>query len=209
MGKHGTGAIVGAVFGTLFMTVVFLAQPTVLPGGGDVLVEALLLGLLIGGSGGLFLGYLASRLIELGAAPPPRALPPPPRPGPAWPVHAVTGNPDLWAGLVLRCEGSVGRVSAAAQAVPDSPVKQWLNRIAFQFQQELPHVHDIARLARALHATDREHPALQRLLAATHDFAAFESEVGVVALKLLDAPELARARTDLEFLEQQLPSLGA
>jgi hypothetical protein len=207
MGKHGTGSAIGAVFGTLIMTLVFLVEPTIMPGGDDVSAKALLLGLLIGGSGGLFLGYLASRLHEVGTAPPPRALPPPPRPGPAWPVHAVATNLDLWSGLVLRCEGSVGRVAAAVQAVPDSPVKEWMLRIVVQFQQELAHVHNIARLASALNATDRDHPALQRLVAATHDFAAFESEVGMVALKLLDNPELARARTDLEFLERQLPHL--
>ncbi|WNV90999.1 hypothetical protein [Umezawaea sp. Da 62-37] len=223
MGKHGTSAALGAFIGTAIVALVFLGQPEALPDDGGVVAQALLLGLIVGGPAGLFLGYLTSRIREVGATPPPPALPPAPRPYspypaqrphpaaqrpfPGWSTHTATGNVDLWGGLVLQCEGSVGRVTAAVQTVPDSPVKEWMSRIAFQFQQELEHVRNIARLARALDATARDHPALQRLLAAAHDFAAFESEVGMVALKVLDNPELARARTDLEFLEQQLPHL--
>jgi hypothetical protein len=99
-------------------------------------------------------------------------------------------------------------VAAAVATVPPSPAKDWMNRIAAQFEQELEDVRGIASLARALGAVDENHPASQRLLVAARDFAAFESEVGRVALKMFDRPELDRARTDLEFLEQQLPSLG-
>ncbi|PRY43462.1 hypothetical protein [Umezawaea tangerina] len=203
MGKRGGWVASGSVVGWILVTTLGVAD-TFDPAA--ALPTAMVAGVFLGGLGGAFLGFMSCLIHESLTTPP--APPPPPRPAiPPWPVHAVTGTVDLWGGLVLRCEASAGRVAAAVQTVPDSPAKAWMARIAFQLQQELVHVHNIARLARALGTTDRDHPALQRLLAATHDFAAFESEVGLVALKLLDNPELARSRTDLEFLEKQLPHL--
>lgn len=133
---------------------------------------------------------------------------PPPLPPPR-PLYVPSTPADQWSAVVARCEESVRRVVAVVDTVPASPAKDWMVRIAAQFQTELEDVRGIARLARAMGATDENHPASQRLFAAARDFATFETEVGRVALKMFDRPELDRARTDLEFLEQQLPSLGA
>ncbi|MDX3657267.1 hypothetical protein PV646_08125 [Streptomyces sp. ID05-26A] len=115
---------------------------------------------------------------------------------------------DMWSDLVERCSESTRRVAAAVQTVPNSPAKDWLQRISGQLAAELDDVRGIAQLGRALGAVDRQHPVYQRLLKATHDFHAFENEVGRVALQMFDHPELDEARTHLEMLENQLPQLS-
>lgn len=115
---------------------------------------------------------------------------------------------DMWSELVERCAGSTRRVAAAVQTVPNSPAKDWLQRISHQFLRELDDVRGIAQLGRALGAVDRQHPVYQRLLKAAHDFRQFENEVGRVALQMFDHPELDEARTHLEMLERQLPQLA-
>ncbi|WP_394615209.1 hypothetical protein JNUCC0626_36170 [Lentzea sp. JNUCC 0626] len=115
---------------------------------------------------------------------------------------------DMWSDLVERCAESTRRVAAAVQTVPNSPAKEWLQRISEQLATELDDVRGIAQLGRALGAVDRQHPVYQRLLKATHDFHAFENEVGRVALQMFDHPELDQARTHLEVLEKQLPQLS-
>ncbi len=174
------GGVVTSVFASLFVAI---------PVGG---VPGTLLGLMVG----------AIRKSNQRATP----LPPPQYPRP---LYVPTTPADQWSGVVVRCEESVRRVKAVVDTVPASPAKDWMSRIAGQFEAELEDVRGIARLARAMGAVDEEHPASQRLFAAARDFATFETEVGRVALKMFDRPELDRARTDLEFLEQQLPSLGA
>jgi len=153
----------------------------------------------IGGGPGTLIGLLVGTVRNSNQ----KRLPPPPRP-----LYVPTTPADQWSSVVARCEESVRRVAAVVDAVPSSPAKDWMSRIAAQFATELDDVRGIARLARALGAVDENHPASQRLFAAARDFATFETEVGRVALKMFDRPELDRARTDLEFLEQQLPSLG-
>jgi hypothetical protein len=193
------GAVIGSgVVGLLFAAVmIFSGAPN-----GNVFVNILVLLIstaLVGGGPGLVIGLLIGlvrKSIRKKASPPPR------------PLYVPTAPADQWSAVVARCEESVRRVAAAVATVPPSPAKDWMNRIAAQFEQELEDVRGIASLARALGAVDENHPASQRLLVAARDFAGFESEVGRVALKMFDRPELDRARTDLEFLEQQLPSLG-
>ncbi|MCS7484367.1 hypothetical protein ACFFQW_34125 [Umezawaea endophytica] len=158
-----------------------------------------------GGIPGTLLGLLVGAIRKSNQ----RALPPPPPPVHARPLYVPATPADQWSKVVARCEESVRRVVAVVDTVPASPAKEWMARIAAQFEAELEDVRGIARLARAMGAVDENHPASQRLFAAARDFAAFETEVGRVALKMFDRPELDRARTDLEFLEQQLPSLGA
>ena len=193
------GVVIGSgVVGLLFAAVmIFSGVPN-----GNVFVNILVLLIstaLVGGGPGLVIGLLIGlvrKSIRKKVSPPPR------------PLYVPTAPADQWSAVVARCEESVRRVAAAVATVPPSPAKDWMNRIAAQFEQELEDVRGIASLARALGAVDENHPASQRLLVAARDFAAFESEVGRVALKMFDRPELDRARTDLEFLEQQLPSLG-
>jgi hypothetical protein len=152
----------------------------------------------IGGTPGLMLGVVVGLAREVL-----------PRPAAPRPLHVPTRPSDQWSMVVARCEQSVQRVAAAVATVPASPAKDWMLRISGQFHAELNDVRGIAELGRALGAVDENHPVSQRLLAAARDFATFEAEVGRVALKMFDKPELDRARTDLEFLEQQLPSLGS
>lgn len=166
-------------------------------------IAALILAIPIGGAPGLLVGLLVGAVRNSGQ----KRLPPPPPP--PRPLYVPATPADQWSAVVVRCEESVRRVIAVVDTVPASPAKDWMVRIAAQFQTELEDVRGIARLARAMGAVDDNHPASQRLFAAARDFAAFETEVGRVALKMFDRPELDRARTDLEFLEQQLPSLGA
>jgi hypothetical protein len=190
IGLGVTGLLFGAVMvfseapdENVIVNILVLLISVVLVGTGP----GLLIGLLVG---------LVRRSVGKQTPPPPRAL------------YVPTTPADQWSAVVARCEESVRRVAAAVATVPPSPAKDWMNRIAAQFEHELEDVRGIAGLARALGAVDENHPASQRLLAAAQDFATFESEVGRVALKMFDRPELDRARTDLEFLEQQLPSLG-
>jgi hypothetical protein len=124
-----------------------------------------------------------------------------------FPSRPLSPPVDRWSAVVARCEHSVRRVAAVVGAIPASPAKDWMNRITAQFNAELDDVRALAALARAMGAAHEDHPASQRLFAAARDFAAFEQEVGRVALKMFDHPELDRARTDLELLEQQLPNL--
>lgn len=130
------------------------------------------------------------------------------RPAAPRPLYTPSRPSDRWSMVVARCEQSVQRVAAAVATVPASPAKDWMLRISGQFQAELNDVRGVAELGRALGAVDENHPVSQRLLSAARDFEKFEAEVGRVALKMFDKPELDRARTDLEFLEQQLPHLG-
>ena len=170
------------------------------------LLASLFVAIPTGGIPGTLLGLLVGAIRRSNQ----RALPAPPPPAlyPR-PLYVPTTPSDQWSSVVARCEESVRRVVAVVDTVPASPAKEWMTRIAGQFEAELEDVRGIARLARAMGAVDENHPASQRLFAAARDFAAFETEVGRVALKMFDRPELDRARTDLEFLEQQLPSLGA
>jgi hypothetical protein len=165
------------------------------------LLAALMVSVPLGGIPGLLMGTLTGYVRKSNQ----RALPPPP----PRPLYVPSTPADQWSAVVARCEESVRRVVAVVDSVPASPAKDWMSRIAAQFATELEDVRGIAKLARAMNAVDENHPASQRLFAAARDFAAFETEVGRVALKMFDRPELDRARTDLEFLEQQLPSLGA
>jgi hypothetical protein len=130
---------------------------------------------------------------------PPAASQPPYRP----PVV----HDDVWAALVASCEQSARRVAEAVAAVPPSPAKDWMVQITGRLQPELERVRGMAQLGRALGGADENNPVRQRLVAARRDFAAFEAEVGRIALTVFDGPDLARARTDLEYLEQQLPHL--
>jgi hypothetical protein len=165
-------------------------------------VALLVMSALFGGAPGTLIGLLVGAVRNSNQKRLPPPLPPPRS------LYVPSTPADQWSGVVARCEESVRRVAAVVDAVPASPAKDWMTRIAGQFEAELEDVRGIARLARAMGATDENHPASQRLFAAARDFATFETEVGRVALKMFDRPELERARTDLEFLEQQLPSLG-
>lgn len=169
------------------------------------LLAALIVAVPLGGIPGTLLGLLVGSIRRSNQ----RVLLPPPLPPQPRPLYVPATPADQWSKVVARCEESVRRVLAVVDTVPESPAKEWMSRIAAQFEAELDDVRGIARLARAMGAVDQNHPASQRLFAAARDFAAFEAEVGRVALKMFDRPELDRARTDLEFLEQQLPSLGA
>ncbi|HEX6346405.1 hypothetical protein [Umezawaea sp.] len=170
------------------------------------LVAALIVSVPLGGIPGTLLGLLVGSIRRSNQR---VLLPPPPPPPQPRPLYVPATPADQWSKVVARCEESVRRVLAVVDTVPESPAKEWMSRIAAQFEAELDDVRGIARLARAMGAVEENHPASQRLFAAARDFAAFEAEVGRVALKMFDRPELDRARTDLEFLEQQLPSLGA
>ena len=191
----------GAVF-------LFFGLLMVVASGPETSVGATVVGLLFmsgffGGVPGTLIGLLVGSVRNSNQKRLPAPLPPP------RPLYVPSAPADQWSAVVARCEESVRRVNAVVDTVPASPAKDWMARIAGQFQAELEDVRGIARLARAMGAVDDNHPASQRLFAAARDFAAFETEVGRVALKMFDRPELDRARTDLEFLEQQLPSLGA
>ncbi|MFD5824220.1 hypothetical protein [Lentzea sp. NPDC060358] len=164
------------------------------------IIAILILALTVGGVPGALVGTgvgFVRRSAQRPAVPRPVYAPPhPQRPY------------DMWSDLVERCAASTRRVAAAVQTVPDSPAKEWLERISGQLAGELDDVRGIAQLGRALGAVDRQHPVYQRLLKATHDFHQFENEVGRVALQMFDHPELHEARTHLEVLEKQLPQLS-
>ncbi|PRY43461.1 hypothetical protein [Umezawaea tangerina] len=208
MGVMGRSVLGGLVIGialafTLF-TVMLLTDVSA-PGGNVAasLFASLIVAVPVGGVPGTFIGLVVGGIRKSNQ----RTLPPP-MPAPR-PLYVPTTPADQWSAVVARCEESVRRVAAVVDSVPASPAKEWMTRIAAQFEGELEDVRGIAKLARAMGAVDENHPASQRLFAAARDFSAFEAEVGRVALKMFDKPELDRARTDLEFLEQQLPSLGA
>ena len=204
----GKSVLAGLAIGVAVMFTLFtllLLTPSSYEGSiAASLLASLFVAIPVGGIPGTLLGLLVGAIRKSNQ----RALPPPP---PAYPrpLYVPTTPTDQWSSVVARCEESVRRVVAVVDTVPASPAKEWMSRIAGQFEAELEDVRGIARLARAMGAVDENHPASQRLFAAARDFAAFETEVGRVALKMFDRPELDRARTDLEFLEQQLPSLGA
>jgi hypothetical protein len=208
MGVMARSVLAGLAIGIAVMFTLFLLLLTApsTPENSSIAASvfaALLVAIPVGGIPGTFLGLLVGGIRKSNQ----RVLPPPPPP--PRPLYVPSTPADQWSAVVARCEESVRRVAAVVDAVPASPAKDWMTRIAGQFAAELEDVRGIARLARAMGATDENHPASQRLFAAARDFATFEAEVGRVALKMFDRPELDRARTDLEFLEQQLPSLGA
>jgi hypothetical protein len=203
MGVVIRSALWGAAIGTLlvgaFVTIVDVvipsdSSPSVLVRIVAILLFALAFGALPGTVIGTGVGFLRRSLQ-------PKGLKPMPPPVPQQPY-------DMWSELVERCAESTRRVTAAVQTVPKSPAKEWLQRISEQLAGELDDVRGIAQLGRALGAVDRQHPVYQRLLRATHDFQQFENEVGRVALKMFDHPELDEARTHLEVLERQLPQLS-
>lgn len=151
-------------------------------------------GVIFGGVPGLVVGTVVG-LVRRAAQP--RPLP-----------YAAPQPVDMWSVLVDRCAESTRRVAAAVTTVPESLARDWMERIAQDLKKELDDVRGIAQLGRALGAVDAQHPVYQRLEAAVRDFTAFENQVATVALKMFDHPELDQVRTDLEFLEQQLPQLS-
>ncbi|WNV91000.1 hypothetical protein [Umezawaea sp. Da 62-37] len=211
MGVMGRSVLGGLAIGIALMFTLFtimLLSDASAPGGNVAasLFASLIVSVPVGGVPGTVIGLAVGgiRRANRRALPPPQMSMPMPRP-----LYVPTTPADQWSAVVARCEESVRRVAAVVDSVPASPAKEWMTRIAAQFGSELEDVRGIAKLARAMGAVDENHPASQRLFAAARDFSAFEAEVGRVALKMFDNPELDRARTDLEFLEQQLPSLGA
>jgi hypothetical protein len=204
----GRSVLVGLAIGIAVMFTLFTLMLTTSSVEGGIaasLIASLFVAIPTGGIPGSLLGLLVGAIRKSNQ----RSLPPPPPPQYPRPLYVPSVPADQWSAVVARCEESVRRVAAVVDTVPASPAKEWMTRIAAQFEAELEDVRGIAKLARAMGAVDEEHPASQRLFAAARDFATFETEVGRVALKMFDRPELDRARNDLEFLEQQLPSLGA
>ncbi|MGI5504329.1 hypothetical protein [Lentzea sp. CA-135723] len=199
-------AVWGALIGTLLMgvlvTVVDVTTPSDKPTSAFITFIAIAFtSALFGGIPGAVLGTVVGAIRK--SAQRPRYTPPQPV-HPPFPQQPY----DMWSDLVERCAESTRRVAAAVQTVPNSPAKDWLQRISEKLATELDDVRGIAQLGRALGAVDRQHPVYQRLLQATHDFHAFENEVGRVALQMFDHPELDEARTHLEVLEKQLPQLS-
>jgi hypothetical protein len=199
-------ALWGALIGTLLMGVLTAVIDASTPSSTDssVFVTFVAIGFvafLFGGIPGAVVGTVVGAVRH--SVRRPRHVPPMYQP-------PVPQQPfDMWSDLVERCAESTRRVAAAVQTVPNSPAKEWLQRITEKLVTELDDVRGIAQLGRALGAVDRQHPVYQRLLKATHDFHAFENEVGRVALQMFDHPELDEARTHLEVLEKQLPQLSA
>ncbi|GGN17595.1 hypothetical protein GCM10011609_68140 [Lentzea pudingi] len=198
-------ALWGALIGTLLMgvltTVIDLSTPSDKPTSAIITFLAIsFVSVLFGGIPGAVVGTVVGAIRNSVQRPRRQPLPMHP-PFPQQPF-------DMWSDLVERCSESTRRVAAAVQTVPNSPAKDWLRRISEQLAEELDDVRGIAQLGRALGAVDRQHPVYQRLLKATHDFHAFENEVGRVALQMFDHPELDEARTHLEVLENQLPQLS-
>ncbi|MEU4444358.1 hypothetical protein AB0K14_18885 [Actinosynnema sp. NPDC050801] len=202
----GRGALWGLLIGTVLMTALIMFG-IALPSSADdepgpsVVVSFIasgMLGAVMGGVPGTFIGLVVGAVRRRSR---PVLPPPPPPPPPLPPVN------DRWSAMVGRCELAVRRVYAAVATVPVSPARDWLERIAAQFANELSDVRRIADLGRALGA-DQNHPVTGRLHAAVRDFTAFEDEVGRVALQLLNQTSLDAVRAHLEVLEQQLPHLG-
>ncbi|HEX7302100.1 hypothetical protein [Lentzea sp.] len=205
MGIVVRSALWGAAAGTLLMgtliTIIDASTPSDKPVSVLATIVAIMLfALAFGGVPGAVVGTgvgFIRRSVQRPRQQPPVFVPPHPQ------------QPyDMWSDLVERCAASTRRVAAAVQTVPNSPAKEWLERISGQLAGELDDVRGIAQLGRALGAVDRQHPVYQRLLKATHDFHQFENEVGRVALQMFDHPELDEARTHLEVLEKQLPQLS-
>ncbi|MEU7481465.1 hypothetical protein AB0A63_36205 [Lentzea sp. NPDC042327] len=198
------GAAIGAAVVGAFVTIIDLSIPSPSQSSTSLFVRflailffAVVFGALPGALIGTGVGALR-RSAQRGPAVPLRPMHPP-----------IAQQPyDMWSELVERCAESTRRVTAAVQTVPNSPAKEWLQRISGQLAGELDDVRGIAQLGRALGAVDRQHPVYQRLLRAAHDFHQFENEVGRVALQMFDHPELDEARTHLEVLERQLPQLS-
>ena len=201
MGVVGRSVALGALYGfgvalTLVVAVLVFGGPS-----NSSIFVSIIAGLLLAAMMGIVPGMLVGLVVGLVR----KSVRGPAAPRP---LYTPSRPSDRWSMVVARCEQSVQRVAAAVATVPASPAKDWMLRISGQFQAELADVRGIAELGRALGAVDENHPVSQRLLSAARDFATFEAEVGRVALKMFDTPELDRARTDLEFLEQQLPHLG-
>ncbi|SDF63661.1 hypothetical protein SAMN05216553_102440 [Lentzea fradiae] len=208
------GAAIGTLLMGVFTTVIELAfssdRPSPLYA---TIIATFVVAGVFGGVPGTFIGALVGFIrasAERARHPQPVHLRPPhpshPRPRQQLPPPQPY---DMWAELVERCAGSTRRVAAAVRTVPNSPAKEWLQRISEQLVRELDDVRGIAQLGRALGAVDRQHPVYQRLLKAVQDFRQFEGEVGRVALQMFDHPDLDEARTHLEMLERQLPQLSA
>ncbi|WP_447004586.1 hypothetical protein ACRAKI_34170 [Saccharothrix isguenensis] len=203
----GRAALWGFVIGTALMTVLLMLGLASTDTDDDQLwaasfIAAGMVGAMVGGIPASLIGLVvgAVRRRSRPALPPPLPhLPPPPPPPP--PVN------DRWSAMVGRCELAVRRAHAAVAAVPASPAREWLERIAGQFGGELSAVRRIADLGRALGA-DQNHPVSRRMSATVRDFTSFEDEVGRVALQMLDQTSLDAVRSHLEVLEQQLPHLG-
>ncbi|MGW4109371.1 hypothetical protein ACWEFJ_00660 [Actinosynnema sp. NPDC004786] len=204
-------ALLGLLIGTALMTALILfgiSLPSAAaeenpPSFAVSFIASGMVGVMTGGVPGTFVGLVVGAVRRRSRRPvlPPAAGPLPPLPPPPPPQN------DRWAAMVARCELSVRRVRAAVATVPPSPAREWLERIAAQFEGELPDVRRVADLGRALGA-EQAHPVTERLNAAVRDFTSFEDEVGRVALRLLDQTSLDAVRTHLEVLEQQLPHLG-
>ncbi|MEV0676541.1 hypothetical protein AB0I60_08455 [Actinosynnema sp. NPDC050436] len=208
----GRSVLAGLVIGTMVVAMFLMLMMTGSPGGtsGSLPANVIAVGMVsvfLGGVPGTLIGVVVglSKTRRTRALPPPALiqpmlLPPPPPPPPLV-------RRDRWAASVGRAELSVRRVYAVVDTVPPSPARDWMGRIAGQFEAELGNVRRIADLGRALDA-DGDHPVVQRLQAAVRDFTAFEGEVGSVALRMVDHTSLDAARVHLEVLEQQLPQLG-
>ncbi|MEU6150652.1 hypothetical protein ABZ816_11690 [Actinosynnema sp. NPDC047251] len=206
----GRSVLAGLIIGTLSVAMFLMLVMGASTGGssGSPLAQLIAVGIVSlfgGGIPGTLIGVVvgAAKNRRAQALPPPTlirpmVLPPPPPP----PVGR-----DRWAGAVGRAELSVRRVYAVVETVPPSPARDWMSRIAGQFEAELGNVRRIADLGRALDA-DHDHPVGKRLHAAVRDFTAFEDQVGGVALRMVDHTSLDAARVHLEVLEQQLPHLG-
>ncbi|MGW0516602.1 hypothetical protein [Crossiella sp. NPDC003009] len=166
-----------------------------LAGGGLGALAGATLGLLRAG------GPVAEALPE--PAPQPVALP---RPSMARPAGYRAPPPDVWTTMYEQCAGSLRRVGHAAEAVPESPAKDWLVRILRTMRAELDAARTLAETGRRLHAGP-EHPARVRLAAAVAEFAAAERHLGGIIVRLAGAPGLHRAGDELRMLEQQLPLL--
>ena len=207
MGVVVRSALWGAGIGTLLMGalvgVIDVSSPSSTPAPSPIItvIALLMVAVMMGGIPGTVVGAVVGAIRRSAQQPrqPVRPMYPP-----------VAQQPyDMWSDLVERCAASTRRVAAAIQTVPNSPAKDWLWRISEQLTKELDDVRGIAQLGRALGAVDQQHPVYQRLLKASHDFHAFENEVGRVALQMFDHPGLDEARTHLEMLEKQLPQLSA
>ncbi|MEU4802228.1 hypothetical protein [Actinosynnema sp. NPDC023587] len=210
-----TGLIIGTTAVAMFLTLVLTATMSSAPAGEGGSLAANVLAVLImsvfgGGVPGTLIGVVVGVAKTRTRA---RALPPMPMRVVAPPVQPPPiphrpGPMDRWAAPVGRAELSVRRVYAVVETVPPSPAREWMGRIAGQFEAELGNVRRLADLGRALDA-DQNHPVVQRLHAAVRDFTAFEDQVGSVALRMVDHTSLDAARVHLEVLEQQLPHLGS
>ncbi len=210
----GRSVLLGLLIGTLamasFLVLVLLADGAPSSSPIATLFALGFMSVAMGGVPGTLIGVVVGAVKK--SRRPAYPLPPPAYPPPAYPLPVAQPVPppvatDRWAALVARAELSVGRVHSVVATVPPSSARDWMERIAAQFDGELVNLRRIADLGRALEA-EREHPVTQRLHTAVADFTAFEDEVGRIALKMVDRTSLDSVRVDLEVLEQQLPQLG-